>query len=299
MTRAGVSGRVAELACVSVADQGLKRDVVARPGRRQCHVSVLGTADRRQAGRDERLERHHVRLALDAFRELDGLARAPALWAWESRTCPGAEMQIDSSAFEVDIAAHHAPRRLKLQRKLEELLHAPDRDAVGHRPGMVSARPRRARSRTNTHVRALPHARYWAYGPPEEVGAEWRAVLEDGSNAGSELTLASSENLSVNGHRQVSDRRCPPRMHTGSNQAPASPETPPRVMPYRGVCARGAAADPDPIGVTAAPVVKDRLGEIDLQDDLDICLPRLDSGRWAGAEPGVGYVVLGEHVLAR
>jgi hypothetical protein len=190
-----VGGRVAELACVSVANQGLKRDVVARPGRRQCRVSVLGTADRRQAGRDERLERHHVRLAPGAFRELDGLARAPALWAWESRTCPGAQTQIDSSAFEVDIAAHHAPRRLKLQRKLEELLHAPDRDAVGHRPGMVSARPRRARSRTDTDVRALPHARYWAYGPPEEVGAEWRAVLEDGSNAGPELTLASSENL--------------------------------------------------------------------------------------------------------
>ena len=136
---------------------GLKRDVVARPGRRQCHVSVLGTADRRQAGRDERLERHHVRLAPGAFRELDGLARAPALWAWESRTCPGAETQIDSSAFEVDIAAHHAPRRLKLQRKLEELLHAPDRDAVGHRPGMVSARPRRAVA--NRYARARITAR--------------------------------------------------------------------------------------------------------------------------------------------
>ena len=156
VTRAGVSGRVAELACVSVADQGLKRDVVARPGRRQCQVSVLGTADRRQAGRDERLERHHVRLAPGAFGEPDGLARAPALWAWESRTGPGAQTQIDTSAFEVDIAAHHAPRRLKLQRKLEELLHAPDRDAVGHRPGMVSARPRRARSRT---IRTCAHYR--------------------------------------------------------------------------------------------------------------------------------------------
>ena len=156
VTRAGVSGRVAELACVSVADQGLKRDVVARPGRRQCQVSVLGTADRRQAGRDERLERHHVRLAPGAFGEPDGLARAPALWAWESRTGPRAQTQIDTSAFEVDIAAHHAPRRLKLQRKLEELLHAPDRDAVGHRPGMVSARPRRARSRT---IRTCVHYR--------------------------------------------------------------------------------------------------------------------------------------------
>jgi hypothetical protein len=156
VTRAGVSGRVAELVCVSVVDQGLKRDVVARPGRRQCHVAVLGTVHRRQAGRDERLEGHHVRLAPGALRERDGLARAPALWAWESRTGPGAQTQIDSSAFEIDIAAHHAPRRLKLQRKLEELLHAPDRDAVGHRPGMVSARPRRARSRT---IRTCMHYR--------------------------------------------------------------------------------------------------------------------------------------------
>jgi len=58
-----------------------------------------------------------------------------------------AQAQIDSSAFEVEIAAHHAPRRLELQRKLEELLHAPDRHAVGQRPGMVSARHRRARAR--------------------------------------------------------------------------------------------------------------------------------------------------------
>ena len=58
-------------------------------------------------------------------------------------------------------------------------------------------------------------------------------------------------------------------------------------MPYRGVCARGAAADPDPIGVTAAPVVKDRLGEIDLQDDLEFaCRDSIPVG--GRAEPGVG-----------
>jgi hypothetical protein len=68
--------------------------------------------------------------------------------------------QIHSSALEVDIAAHHAPRRLKLQRKLEELFHAPDRDAVGHRPGIVSARQRRAQSRTeNRYGRARITAR--------------------------------------------------------------------------------------------------------------------------------------------
>jgi len=128
-TRAGVSGRVAELVCGSVADQGLKRDVVACPRRRQCRVSVLRTADRRQPRRDKRLERHRVRLAPAALGELDGLAGAPALRAWESRTGPEAQAQIDSSAFEVDIAAEHAPRRLELQRELEELLHAPDRDA--------------------------------------------------------------------------------------------------------------------------------------------------------------------------
>ena len=41
VTRTGVSGRVAELILVSIADQGLKRDVIACPGRRECHVSVL------------------------------------------------------------------------------------------------------------------------------------------------------------------------------------------------------------------------------------------------------------------
>ena len=50
---------------------------------------------------------------------------------WESPTGPEAQAQIDSLAFEVDVATHHAPRRLKLQRKLEQLLHAPDRHAVG------------------------------------------------------------------------------------------------------------------------------------------------------------------------
>jgi hypothetical protein len=89
--------------------------------------------------------------------ELDGLAGAPAVRAWESRTGPEAQAQLDSSACEVKIAAHHAPRRLELQRKLEELLHAPDRHAVGQRPDMRSARHRRALART-THVRARPGA---------------------------------------------------------------------------------------------------------------------------------------------
>jgi hypothetical protein len=142
VTRAGVSGRVAELVCVSVADQGPKRDVVARPGRPQCHVFVLGTTDRRQPRRDKRLERHHVRLAPGALGELDCLAGAPALRARESRTGPEAEAQIDPAACEVEIAAHHAPRRLELQRKLEQLLHAQDRHAVAQRPGMVSVRHR-------------------------------------------------------------------------------------------------------------------------------------------------------------
>jgi hypothetical protein len=156
VTRAGVSGRVAELVCVSVADQGPKRDVVARPGRRQCHVSVLGTTDRRQPRRDKRLERHHVRLAPGALGELDCLAGVPALRARKSRTGPEPEAQIDSSACEVEIAAHHAPRRLELQRKLEQLLHAPDRHAVGQRPGMVSARTSRARARTTRACAHLP-----------------------------------------------------------------------------------------------------------------------------------------------
>jgi hypothetical protein len=41
------------------------------------------------------------------------------LRAWESGTGPEAQAQIDASAVKVDIAAHHAPRRLELQRKLE------------------------------------------------------------------------------------------------------------------------------------------------------------------------------------
>jgi hypothetical protein len=158
VTRAGVSGGVAELVCVFVADQGPKRDVVARPGRRQCHVSVLGTTDRRQSRRDKRLERHHIRLAPGALCELDGLAGAPALRASESRTGAEAQAQIDSSACEVEIAAHHAPRRLELQRKLEELLHAPDRHAVGQRPGMVSARHRRARHEAHACARMQARA---------------------------------------------------------------------------------------------------------------------------------------------
>ena len=50
------------------------------------------------------------------------------------------QAHVDSSAFEVEIATHHAPRRLELQRKLEKLLHAPDRHAVSQPPGMVSVR---------------------------------------------------------------------------------------------------------------------------------------------------------------
>jgi hypothetical protein len=53
------------------------------------------------------------------------------LRARESRTGPEAKSQIDSLAFEVKLATHHAPRRLELQRKLEQLLRAPDRHAVG------------------------------------------------------------------------------------------------------------------------------------------------------------------------
>ena len=71
---------------------------------------------------------------------LSVLAGAPALRAWESRAGPEAQAQINPSAFEVEIAAHHVPRRLKLQGKLEELLHAPDRHAVSQPPGMVSVR---------------------------------------------------------------------------------------------------------------------------------------------------------------
>jgi len=176
-TRAGVSGRVAELVCGSVADQGLKRDVVACPRRRQCRVSVLRTADRRQPRRDKRLERHRVRLAPAALGELDGLAGAPALRAWESRTGPEAQAQIDSSAFEVDIAAEHAPRRLELQRELEELLHAPDRDAVGQRSGMVSARQRRAPAGTTLDVRALVASQHDYYAHPTTVSQVVSAVV--------------------------------------------------------------------------------------------------------------------------
>jgi hypothetical protein len=110
-TRAGVSRRVAELARGSVADQGLKRDVVARPGRSQCHVSVLRTADRRQAGPDERLERHHVRLAPGAFRELDGRARPPALWARKSRTGPIAQTMSMAIGFSPSTAIGSLRRR--------------------------------------------------------------------------------------------------------------------------------------------------------------------------------------------
>jgi hypothetical protein len=53
------------------------------------------------------------------------------LRAWESRIGPEAQAQIDSLAFEIDIATHYAPRRLELQRKLEQVLHAPDRHTVG------------------------------------------------------------------------------------------------------------------------------------------------------------------------
>ena len=45
VTRTGVSGRVAELILVSIADQGLKRDGIACPGRSQRDVSVLWTTD--------------------------------------------------------------------------------------------------------------------------------------------------------------------------------------------------------------------------------------------------------------
>jgi hypothetical protein len=51
---------------------------------------------------------------------------------------------MDSSAFEVQIAAHHAPWRLELQHKLEQPLHAPDSHAFGqdrHSIRPTSARP--------------------------------------------------------------------------------------------------------------------------------------------------------------
>ena len=91
--------------------------------------------------------------------ELNGLAGAPALRAGEPRTGPETHAQIDSSPCEVEIAAHHAPRRLELQRKLGELLHAPDTHAVGRRRGMVSARHRRPRARTTRTCVHYRHAR--------------------------------------------------------------------------------------------------------------------------------------------
>jgi hypothetical protein len=64
--------------------------------------------------------------------------QAPALRAWESRTGPEAQAQIDSSAREVEIAIHHAPRRLELERKLEELLDAPDRSSLSRHGGLAT-----------------------------------------------------------------------------------------------------------------------------------------------------------------
>jgi hypothetical protein len=79
------------------------------------------------------------------------------LRAWESRAAPKAQAQIDSSAFGVDIALHHAPWRLELQRKLEQLLHAPDRRVVGQRPGhgiRPTSTSRGARGTRNVRMRA-------------------------------------------------------------------------------------------------------------------------------------------------
>lgn len=168
VTRTGVSRRVAELASGSVADQGLKRDVVARPGRRQCHVSVLGTTIDGSGA---------VTNASNAI--MSGWRQVPSVnsTAWHARRrCghgnrepgPGAQAQIDSSSFEVDIAAHHAPRRLKLHGKLEELLHAPNRDAVDHRPG-YGIRPTAATSVAN-HT-DVPHYR------TRDIAGLWPAPL--------------------------------------------------------------------------------------------------------------------------
>ncbi len=93
---------------------------------------MLGTTYSRQRRRHERLERHRIRLTPGALGEVNGLADALAPRAWESRTGREAQAQIDSLVFEIEIGRQHAPGCLKLQHKLEELLHAADRHAVGH-----------------------------------------------------------------------------------------------------------------------------------------------------------------------
>jgi hypothetical protein len=173
-----MSGRAPKLVCVAVADQGLERHLVSRPGRHQGHVSVLGTSDRRQPRRDRRLERQHVRLAPGTLGKVDGLAGAPAVRAWESRSGPEAQAQIDSSAFEVQVAAHHSPRRLELQRKLEELLHAPHRHSVGH-DGHRS-RPTLARRGSFPHIRGPRLNKPWRFGATLDLLQGRRASAEAG-----------------------------------------------------------------------------------------------------------------------
>ena len=118
-------------------------------------LRALRTTDLRQSRRDKRLERHHVRVAPRALGELNGLAGAPALRAGEPRTGPETHAQIDSSACEVEIAAHHAPRRLELQRKARRTAscsgQARRRSSTGQ-----GIRPTSARSgASHTHLRAL------------------------------------------------------------------------------------------------------------------------------------------------
>jgi hypothetical protein len=69
--------------------------------------------------RDERLERRNVRLAQGALGELDGLAGAPALRAWESRTSPEAQAHIARARMTGTRDSRHYDHARDLRRPVE------------------------------------------------------------------------------------------------------------------------------------------------------------------------------------